>query len=39
MFYYFMAFVQAAKLVVSFAFLDGTHTGVADALPDLSKAA
>ena len=38
MFYYFMAFVQAAKLVVSFAFLDGTHTGVADALPDLSKA-
>jgi hypothetical protein len=33
MFYYFMALVQAAKFLLSFAFLDGTGTGVGDALP------
>ena len=38
MFYYLMALVQAAKLVVSFTFLNGTHTGVAGALVK-SKAA
>lgn len=37
MFYYFMALVQAAKIVLSFVFLGGTGKGVGDALRE-SKA-